>query len=151
VIIRQHHERFDGFGYPDRLVGQSIRVGARILAVCDSWAAMLADRPYQARMSQDRARQELTQGRGGQFDPDVVDVVLDLHERGRIGLPGRMDASLFDGQPEQPAWSAVGPVGPVSPAGNGPVNGPVLWPNHQPAPNGYWAGPQPAHPVSTAP
>jgi diguanylate cyclase (GGDEF)-like protein len=140
VIIRQHHERFDGFGYPDRLVGQSIRVGARILAVCDSWAAMLADRPYQTRMSQERAREELTQGRGGQFDPDVVDVFLDLHERGRIGLPGLVHAASFDGQPEQPAWSAPAPLG----------NGPAPQP-HQPAPDGYWAGAHPTQPVPASP
>ncbi|KAA2261354.1 diguanylate cyclase [Solihabitans fulvus] len=84
-VIRQHHERFDGTGYPDRLVGKGIRVEARILAVCDAWAAMLSDRPYQPSMTDEQARDELRKGRGSQFDPDAVDLFLDLHERGLVG------------------------------------------------------------------
>jgi diguanylate cyclase (GGDEF)-like protein/putative nucleotidyltransferase with HDIG domain len=83
--IRQHHERFDGTGYPDRLAGNGIRVEARILAVCDSWAAMRSDRPYQAALSEEQARDELWGGRGSQFDPDLVDLFLALHEQGLIG------------------------------------------------------------------
>lgn len=84
-VIRQHHERYDGAGYPDRIAGRGIRVEARILAVCDSWAAMRSDRPYQAALDEDHARQELRAGRGTQFDPDAVDMFLDLHQRGLIG------------------------------------------------------------------
>lgn len=84
-IIRQHHERYDGQGYPDGLAGNDIRVEARIVAVCDSWAAMRADRPYQSALSEDQAREQLRRGRGTQYDPDVVDLFLDLHHRGLIG------------------------------------------------------------------
>jgi two-component system cell cycle response regulator len=84
-VIRQHHERFDGRGYPDRLAGTAIRLEARILAVCDSWAAMRSDRAYQPRLSQDAAREQLRLGRGTQFDPDIVDLFLDLLDRGQIG------------------------------------------------------------------
>jgi two-component system, cell cycle response regulator len=84
-VIRQHHERFDGTGYPDRLGGTAIRLEARVLAVCDSWAAMRSDRAYQARLSHDEAREQLRSGRGTQFDPDIVDLFLDLLDRGQIG------------------------------------------------------------------
>jgi two-component system, cell cycle response regulator len=84
-VIRQHHERFDGTGYPDRLGATAIRPEARILAICDSWAAMRSDRAYQARLSHEAAREELRLGRGTQFDPDIVDLFLDLLDRGHIG------------------------------------------------------------------
>ena len=90
--IRQHHERWDGLGYPDHLVGRDIRVEARILAVCDSWAAMCADRPYQRALSVEQALAELLRGRGTQFDPEVVDAFTALLHRGLIDdlrpLPG---------------------------------------------------------------
>jgi diguanylate cyclase (GGDEF)-like protein len=91
-IIRQHHERFDGTGYPDRLGGMGIRVEARIIAVCDSWAAMRCDRAYQAALSEDQAREELHRGRGSQFDPDVVDLFLRLHDAARVGDLRRLGA-----------------------------------------------------------
>jgi two-component system, cell cycle response regulator len=84
-VIRQHHERYDGSGYPQRLSAHEIRPEARLIAVCDAWAAMLADRPYQAALSVDRAREELHRGRGTQFDPDMVDLFLDLQHSGRLG------------------------------------------------------------------
>lgn len=84
-IVRQHHERFDGNGYPDGLAGSGIRIEARILAVCDSWAAMLANRTYKAGLSEQEASEELLRGRGSQFDPQVVDVFLALWRDGRIG------------------------------------------------------------------
>jgi HD-GYP domain-containing protein (c-di-GMP phosphodiesterase class II) len=83
--IRQHHERYDGNGYPDRLAGSGIRLEARIIAVCDSWAAMRSDRAYQAALSEDQAREQMWAGRGTQFDPDLVDLFLSLHERGEVG------------------------------------------------------------------
>jgi diguanylate cyclase (GGDEF)-like protein/putative nucleotidyltransferase with HDIG domain len=83
--IRQHHERFDGRGYPRGLRGLDIWPEARLIAVCDSWAAMRSDRPYQAALSADQARGELERGRGSQFDPDMVDAFLLLHEQGVVG------------------------------------------------------------------
>src|SRR5262249_13723346 len=84
-IIRQHHERFDGTGYPDRLLGGEIRAEARLIAVCDCWAAMRCDRAYSPALTEDQARAELREGRGTQFDPDLVDLFLDLHARGLVG------------------------------------------------------------------
>lgn len=90
TVVRQHHERFDGTGYPHRLAGNRIRLEARIVAVCDSWAAMLADRPYHVPMTEDQAREELLRCRGCQFDPDVVNAFLDLHSAGRLGTLARL-------------------------------------------------------------
>jgi len=83
--IRQHHERIDGRGYPLGLAGSEIRLEARIIAVCDSWAAMLADRPYHTALRPDEACDELRNGRGSQFDCDVVDIFLNLHRRDLLG------------------------------------------------------------------
>jgi two-component system cell cycle response regulator len=84
-IIGQHHERFDGSGYPKHLAGADILLEARILAVCDSWAAMRSDRPYQLMLTEDQAREQVRKGRGTQFDPDIADLFLDLHSRGLVG------------------------------------------------------------------
>ncbi|XVV07654.1 diguanylate cyclase [Actinosynnema sp. CA-248983] len=85
--VRQHHERFDGSGYPQGLAGTAIRWEARLVAVCDVWAALLADRPHRPAWSVDEARTVLRTGRGTLFDPDVVDLFLDLHAEGRIDAP----------------------------------------------------------------
>jgi two-component system, cell cycle response regulator len=91
-VIRQHHERYDGRGYPRGLAANAIRPEARVLAVCDVWAAMIADRPYHAALPLEEAREQLRRGRGTQFDPDVVDLFLDLHLVGKVGdLTVRLD------------------------------------------------------------
>ncbi|MGH3730915.1 MAG: diguanylate cyclase, partial [Micromonosporaceae bacterium] len=95
-IIAQHHERFDGTGYPRQLAGARIRVEARIVAVCDAWAAMLANRPYQPALTPERAREQLEEGSGGQFDPDIVELFLDLQSRGRVGELQLLDVSDGD-------------------------------------------------------
>ncbi|MBP2472497.1 diguanylate cyclase (GGDEF)-like protein [Crossiella equi] len=84
-IIRQHHERYDGTGYPRGLAGDAIRVEARIVAVCDAWAAMLSDRPYQRSLGEKHAVAELRACSGSQFDPAVVDAFLKLQKRGAVG------------------------------------------------------------------
>jgi two-component system cell cycle response regulator len=73
ALVRSSHERWDGAGYPDRLRGEEIPLGARIVAVCDAFDAMIATRPYRAGMDAERALQELTRCAGTQFDPAVVD------------------------------------------------------------------------------
>jgi putative two-component system response regulator len=75
-IVRGHHERWDGSGYPDGLRGTEIPIGARIVAVVDSYDAMTHDRPYRQRLSPEDARAELLRHRGPQFDPDIVDLFL---------------------------------------------------------------------------
>jgi HD-GYP domain-containing protein (c-di-GMP phosphodiesterase class II) len=82
-VIRSHHERFDGTGYPDRHADSDIPTEARIFAVADALDAMTGERPYRTAVSWDEAITEVTRGRASQFDPDVVDALLtcepDLH------------------------------------------------------------------------
>jgi len=75
-FVLYHHERMDGKGYPSGLTGQSIPLGARILAVADSFDAMTSNRPYRKAMSDDEAVKELMRNRGTQFDPEVVDAFI---------------------------------------------------------------------------
>jgi diguanylate cyclase (GGDEF)-like protein len=71
-LVRSSHERWDGRGYPDELCAGDIPLGARIIAVCDAFDAMVSDRPYQARKTVEAALAELERCAGGQFDPSVV-------------------------------------------------------------------------------
>jgi HD-GYP domain-containing protein (c-di-GMP phosphodiesterase class II) len=75
-IVRSHHERWDATGYPDRLAGTTIPLGARIVAVADAYVAMLERRPYRAPLSTGSARAELMRERGRQFDADCVRAAL---------------------------------------------------------------------------
>lgn len=72
-IIRHHHERFDGRGYPDGVKGQEIELGARIMAVADTFDAMTSDRPYRKALSVEEAMAELNRCRNTQFDPTAVE------------------------------------------------------------------------------
>jgi HD-GYP domain-containing protein (c-di-GMP phosphodiesterase class II) len=72
-LVRSSHERWDGGGYPDGLAGTEIPLGARIVAVCDSFDAMVSDRVYRRGMHLDEALAELRRCAGTQFDPDVVE------------------------------------------------------------------------------
>jgi two-component system cell cycle response regulator len=74
-IVRASHERWDGAGYPDRVAGQQIPLGARVVAVCDAYDAMTSDRPYRLSIGQEQAMEELQRCAGTQFDPQVVDAV----------------------------------------------------------------------------
>ena len=73
LVVRHHHERWDGRGYPDGLAGEAIPIGARVIAVCDAWDAMVTDRPYRRAMPREEAMAELERCAGAQFDPDVVE------------------------------------------------------------------------------
>ena len=73
TIVRHHHERWDGKGYPDGLAGTDIPLHARIIAVCDTYDAITSERAYAAARSHDDAIAELQRCAGGQFDPRVVD------------------------------------------------------------------------------
>src|SRR5205085_12703553 len=75
-IVRHHHERFDGSGYPDRLRGTQIPLGARIVGVVDAFDVMRTGRPYCAAKPPDEIVAELTRERGAQFDPGIVDAFL---------------------------------------------------------------------------
>jgi putative nucleotidyltransferase with HDIG domain len=79
-IVRSHHERWDGDGYPDSLAAEAIPLEARIVACCDTWNAMRTDRPYRRAIPHDQALTELTAIAGSQLDPNVVEVLLELVE-----------------------------------------------------------------------
>jgi HD-GYP domain-containing protein (c-di-GMP phosphodiesterase class II) len=72
TLVRYHHERWDGAGYPDGLSGRRIPLASRIIAVCDAYSAMTSDRAYRAAMTHDRALAELRTNAGWQFDPELV-------------------------------------------------------------------------------
>jgi response regulator RpfG family c-di-GMP phosphodiesterase len=80
-IVRSHHERWDGGGYPDGLAGAEIPLGARVFAVADALDAMTSDRPYRQAREWEQAVRELVAQSGRQFDPDVVDAFLATEER----------------------------------------------------------------------
>lgn len=88
-IVRHHHERWDGRGYPDGLAGNDIPFAARILAVADSFDAMVNNRPYRKALSLDVALAELRANRGTQFDGQVVDAFLDIKDE-IFNSPGRV-------------------------------------------------------------
>ncbi|TMD13884.1 MAG: HD domain-containing protein [Chloroflexi bacterium] len=71
-LIRHHHERWDGNGYPDQLGQDEIPLGARILAVADALDAMTSDRPYRPARTFEYAKSEILKGSGTHFDPEVV-------------------------------------------------------------------------------
>jgi putative two-component system response regulator len=75
AIVRHHHERFDGRGYPDRLSGDAIPAAARIVAVADVYDALRRERLHKAAMSHADAMHVLLQRSPGQFDPTLVDVL----------------------------------------------------------------------------
>jgi putative nucleotidyltransferase with HDIG domain len=77
-IVRHHHENWDGSGYPDRLSGTDIPIGARILSVVDCFDALTSDRPYRGKLSESDAIAILEQRRGTMYDPLVVDVFIDM-------------------------------------------------------------------------
>lgn len=83
-IIRHHHERVDGRGYPDHLTRDEIPIGARIAAVADAWDAMVSDRPYRAGLGEDEARSRLSTGAGTQWDGDAVAAFLALADAGAV-------------------------------------------------------------------
>jgi len=81
ILVEQHHERYDGAGYPHGLKGDQIKLGARILAVADSFDAMVTQRPYRQGLNIDVAIEEIKKNSGIQFDPKVVEAFLIVLKR----------------------------------------------------------------------
>lgn len=77
-VVRSHHERWDGAGYPDRLAGERIPLSARVFAVADTFDALTSDRPYRAAASFREARRVIAQASGTQFDPQIADAFGDI-------------------------------------------------------------------------
>jgi len=110
-IVSEHHERYDGKGYPDGLSGNSISLHARILAVADVADALISDRPYRSRWPREKAVSYLQENAGTQFDPKVVEAFLRVEARGcRDGHEVR---------PPSPEHPRPGESPPVRPAGAG--------------------------------
>ncbi len=87
-VIRYHHERWDGTGYPDGLAGDKIPVPARVFAIADVFDALTADRPYRDRaFTLEEAIAIIERDRGTHFDPDIVDVFLEVVPRIEAGHP----------------------------------------------------------------
>ena len=86
-IVRHEHERWDGGGYPDRLSGTEIPIGARIILACDAYHAMTSDRPYRKSIGHVEAMKELSDNAGSQFDPAVVEALVGyMYGRRQSGL-----------------------------------------------------------------
>lgn len=106
TIVRHHHERFDGTGYPARLQGFEIPLGARIVAVADTFDALISPRPYRPPMSERRALGLLEAAAGNQLDPTVVAVALRLaaprrrrRRHGRFAQPPGSEAAAAPARP----------------------------------------------------
>lgn len=91
-IVRAHHERWDGSGYPDGLRGEDIPLGARVVSIVDAYDAMTNDRPYRKRMSVDQARAELLHQAGRQFDPHLTLAFLESAGSHGVGDDGWSEA-----------------------------------------------------------
>lgn len=92
---RHHHERFDGYGYPDGLKGEDISLTARIICVADSYDAMSHTRVYRAKLSEDMIISELEKGKGTQFDPNIAQAMIDLIKEGDVFDSAAKDNNYF--------------------------------------------------------
>jgi HD-GYP domain-containing protein (c-di-GMP phosphodiesterase class II) len=86
VIVRSHHERYDGKGYPDRKDGDALPMFAWIVSAADAIDAMTSDRPYRRGMPLEVAVEQVRAGAGKQFHPDVAEAVLDATRNGSLKL-----------------------------------------------------------------
>jgi hypothetical protein len=116
-IVLHHHERYDGTGYPRRLAGDQIPLGARVVAVADAFDAMTSNRPYRRALALDEALNRLRAGAGSQWDPTIVAAFL------RLALADRLPA------PFGAASGAIAAKGAnPSTAGDDPLNSPTVAP-----------------------
>lgn len=87
-LVRSSHEWMDGTGYPDRLAGEDIPLGARLVAVCDAYDAMVSDRPYRRAMDAEAALAVLERSAGFQFEADIVVLVREAIPETQGRVPG---------------------------------------------------------------
>jgi hypothetical protein len=105
LLVRHHHERWDGKGYPDRIRGQQIPLGARIIAVADTFDAMTTARPYRGPLSKQVAIEEIRNGAMTQFDPKVVASFLQVMEEwSKVRSITGENLPLIDPTVQAPAW-----------------------------------------------
>ena len=108
LIVRSHHERWDGNGYPDGLAGQAIPLEARIIACCDSWNAMRTDRAYRKALAVEAALAELKANAGFQFEPRIVEVLLGIVPAAELAaVPNK---AVFETKPQ----ASLSPLGGMS-------------------------------------
>jgi putative nucleotidyltransferase with HDIG domain len=106
-IVRHHHERYDGTGYPDRIKGNDIPIEARIIAIADAVEAMASDRPYRRALSYKKIEEELKRNSGTQFDPMIIETMMQiLHERNEYPLVNSAEKLTV----EQCEYAFVDPV-----------------------------------------
>jgi HD-GYP domain-containing protein (c-di-GMP phosphodiesterase class II) len=91
MIVRHHHENWDGTGYPDGLRGDTIPIGARVLAIVDCYDALTSDRPYRRALSHDCAVGMIDERRETMYDPQIVDAFLRIVQR--VGPPASHEAA----------------------------------------------------------
>jgi putative two-component system response regulator len=84
LYVRHHHEHFDGSGYPEKLEGSRIPLPSRIILIVDAFDAMITDRPYRPALTRKAAFEKIRDGRGKQFDPQLVDLLFQLEKKGVI-------------------------------------------------------------------
>ncbi len=112
--VRHHHERFDGGGYPDALVGDDIPFLARVIAVADSYNAMTSDRPYRDALQPSVASSRLLEGAGSQFDPDVVEAFLSVLRNSSLSYcRGDFLQEEMSSVPEERCGVSASSLGPV--------------------------------------
>jgi putative two-component system response regulator len=87
-IIRHHHERWDGKGYPAGLAGAAIPIGARIVSIVDAYDAMMTDRPYRKSLGLEETLRRLREGRGREWDPELLDRFVAMVTDGELAEPG---------------------------------------------------------------
>ena len=90
-IVRNHHERWDGKGYPDGLAGEAIPLGAQIVAVANAYDVMTSDTPYRTRISSQKAAEEIFECSGTQFSPKVVEAFMQAYKAKEFN--GNLDKS----------------------------------------------------------
>jgi hypothetical protein len=111
--VRHHHERWDGFGYPDGLSGNAIPLGARIIAVADTWDAITSDRPYRLGQLPAAAVREILRVSGTQFDPTIVDAFTRVLSRDpwMFGMsPEELEAAISGKLESKDQYQLSGPV-----------------------------------------
>lgn len=91
-VAKYHHERYDGKGYPDGLSGEEIPLEARIVGIADAYDAMSSDRCYRKKLTGEEMRQQFVQGRGTQFDPEILDVFLHMYDENRLEISDKETA-----------------------------------------------------------
>ena len=106
-MIRYHHERWSGGGYPTGITGTSIPVSARILAIADVFDALTTDRPYRRAYSMRQSMEIMAGSMRGHFDPDLLELWTRLVERGEIDLPPETPGAAAESQPASTGLTAI--------------------------------------------